>query len=185
MKQSLFGFVALLVMVLMTIVALQSAVLGMASRPPVVGSPAPEFQLSDLDGETRSLLDYRGKIVLLNFWATWCKPCITEMPAMQEAYDELKDQGFVVIAVNELEDQERVREHITSHGHTFTVLMDHDNTVANMYGVVGLPVSIFIDETGRVQEYVKGSLLTKERILQTVDRLVADTQVRPTGRNNS
>ena len=185
MKRSLFGFVALLVMVLMTIVALQSAVLGMASRPPVVGSPAPEFQLSDLDGETRSLLDYRGKIVLLNFWATWCKPCITEMPAMQEAYDELKDQGFVVIAVNELEDQERVREHITSHGHTFTVLMDHDNTVANMYGVVGLPVSVFIDETGHVQEFVKGGLLTKESIFETVKRMGARAHTDPGGLKGS
>ncbi len=104
---------------------------------------------------------------------------------MQAAYDELRDQGFVVIAVNELEDVERVKEHIETHRHTFTVLMDHDNTVANMYGVVGLPVSVFIDETGHVQEFVKGSLLTKESIFETVKRMVARAHTDPGGLNGS
>ncbi len=144
---------------------------GMADRPPVVGSMAPEFQLTDLDGKPQSLSAYRGQVVLLNFWATWCKPCTKEMPAMQAAYDELRDEGFIVIAINELEDIERVRAHIREHGHTFPVWMDPDNQVANMYGVVGLPVSVFIDENGRVQEYVKGGLLTKDKIHQTVARM--------------
>ncbi len=145
--------------------------LGMASRPPVIGSPAPEFQLRDLEGNTTSLSQYRGQVVLLNFWATWCKPCTKEMPAMQAAYDALRDQGLVVLAVNELDDLERVRQHISEHGHTFPVVLDHDNRVANMYGVVGLPVTVFIDETGRIQEYVRGGLLTTELIHRTVARL--------------
>ncbi len=176
MKQSVLGIVAASLIVSSSLLGLPNFVFSMADRPPVVGSMAPEFQLTDLEGRSRSLSDSRGKMVLLNFWATWCKPCTKEMPAMQAAYDELKDQGFVVIAVNELEDVERVRDHITSHGHTFTVLMDHDNVVANMYGVVGLPVSVFIDETGRVQEYVRGGLLTKEKIHQTVARMASEPQ---------
>src|SRR5579885_645413 len=75
---------------------------GMGERVPVVGMPAPEFTLTDLQGRTQSLSGYRGKVVLLNFWATWCKPCTTEMPAMQAVYDRLKDRNFVVLAVNEL-----------------------------------------------------------------------------------
>ncbi len=152
----------------------ETSVLGMASRPPAIGSPAPDFQLNDLHGKPRRLSQYRGKVVLLNFWATWCKPCTKEMPAMEAAYNNLKDHGFEVVAVNELEDRERVRRHIQTHGHTFHVLMDHDNRVANMYGVVGLPVSVFIDQEGRVQEFVKGGVLTQDKIQQTVARLTTE-----------
>jgi peroxiredoxin len=143
----------------------------MGSRVPVVGTAVEDFQLVDLSGKMQSLSQYRGKIVLLNFWATWCKPCTTEMPAMQTIYDKLRDKGFVVLAVNELEDDAKVREHIKQYGHTFPVLMDRDNKVANQFGVFGLPVSVFIDEKGVVQEYVKGGLLTEQKIDETIARI--------------
>ncbi|MEO8338214.1 MAG: TlpA disulfide reductase family protein [Nitrospirota bacterium] len=143
----------------------------MGSRVPSVGMQAEDFQLADLDGKTQSLSQYRGKIVLVNFWATWCKPCTTEMPAMQASFDKLRDKGLVVLAVNELEDDARVREHITQYGHTFPVLMDRDNKVANQFGVFGLPVSVFIDQEGRVQEYLKGGLLTEQKIEEIVARI--------------
>lgn len=154
-----------------------SASWGMASRPPLLGSPAPTFQLTNLAGEKDSLDQYRGKVVLLNFWATWCQPCTKEMPAMQAAYDALRDQGFVVLAINELEDVPKVREHIAEHQHTFEVLLDPDNHVANQYGVVGLPVSIFIDKTGHVRKIVKGGLLTEQSITETVHPLLQETTV--------
>lgn len=147
----------------------------MGERVPVVGSTAADFSLPDLQGQPQRLSQFRGKIVLLNFWATWCKPCTTEMPAMQAGYDKLRDKGLVVLAVNELEDDAKVREHIKSYGHTFPVLMDHDNRVANMYGVYGLPVSVFIDERGVVQEYIKGGTLTEQKIHDVVDRLMQST----------
>jgi peroxiredoxin len=150
----------------------------MGSRAPVVGGTAFDFSLPDLGGKTHALAQYRGKIVLLNFWATWCKPCTTEMPAMQACFDKLKDDGFVVLAVNELEDDAKVRAHIREYGHTFPVLMDRDNRVANMYGVFGLPVSVFIDEKGVVQEYVKGGLLTEQKIQETVARIKAQSAPR-------
>ena len=143
----------------------------MGSRVPTVGMQAEDFQLTDLDGKTQTLSQYRGKIVLVNFWATWCKPCTTEMPAMQATYDKLRSKGFVVLAINELEDDAKVREHIKQYGHTFPVLMDRDNKVANQFGVFGLPVSVFIDQEGRVQEYIKGGLLTEDKIHQTVQRI--------------
>src|SRR5437762_13311533 len=106
----------------MTMVALGTALLlpsvtdrvawSMGERVPVVGTKAADFTLTDLDGQTQSLRQYRGKIVLVNFWATWCKPCTTEMPAMQVCYDKLRDRGFVVLAVSGLEDDEKVKEHI-------------------------------------------------------------------------
>src|SRR5207247_3610479 len=131
-----------------------SGLWGMASRPPLVGAPAPEVALTDLQGKEVRLSDLRGKVVLLNFWATWCKPCKEEMPAMQASYDKLRDEGFVVLAVNELEDVEKVAEHIRTHRHTFLVVMDHDNRVANQYGVVGLPASFLIDRQGLVREHI-------------------------------
>ena len=143
----------------------------MGSRVPAVGMQAEDFQLADLDGKSQSLSQYRGKIVLLNFWATWCKPCTTEMPAMQTIYDKLRNKGFVVLAINELEDEAKVREHIKQFGHTFPVLMDRDNKVANQFGVFGLPVSVFIDQEGRVQEYIKGGLLTEQKIDETIVRI--------------
>jgi len=143
----------------------------MGSRAPHVGTPAEDFQLVDLNGTTHSLSQYRGKVVLLNFWATWCKPCTTEMPAMQTCYDQLREKGFVVLAIDELEDDAKVREHIKQYGHTFPVLMDRDNRVANQFGVFGLPVSVFIDEKGVVQEYIKGGLLTEQKIYDIVARI--------------
>jgi peroxiredoxin len=143
----------------------------MGSRVPVVGTAAEDFQLADLNGNHRRLVDYRGKVILLNFWATWCKPCTTEMPAMQSSYDKLHNKGFVVLAINELEDETKVREHIRRYGHTFPVLIDRDNKVANQFGVYGLPVSVFIDEKGVVQEYIKGGFLTEEKIYEVVSRI--------------
>ena len=147
-----------------------SGLLGMAARPPLIGSPAPEIVLKDLQGRDVKLSDLRGKVVLVNFWATWCKPCKEEMPAMQASYDKLRDKGFVVLAVNELEDTARVAEHIRTHKHTFEVVMDHNNQVANMYGVVGLPASFLIDPQGIVRERISGSLLTEAHIEEMVKK---------------
>jgi peroxiredoxin len=143
----------------------------MGSRVPTVGMQAEDFRLTDLEGKPQSLSQYRGKIVLVNFWATWCKSCTTEMPAMQASFDKLRDKGFVVLAINELEDDAKVREHIKQYGYTYPVLMDRDNKVANQFGVFGLPVSVFIDQEGRVQEYIKGGLLTEQKIDETVARI--------------
>jgi len=159
-----------------------SNVWGMGSRVPAVGMEAEDFQLTDLDGKPNSLSQYRGKIVLLNFWATWCKPCTTEMPAMQASFDRFRDQGFVVLAINELEDDAKVREHIKTYGHTFTVLMDSDNQVANQFGVYGLPVSVFIDQQGKVQEYIKGGLLTEQLINDLVTKIQKQETVKAPSR---
>jgi len=162
--------VGLMVTGLMTVIAVGLG-WAMGSRVPAVGVTAEDFRLVDLEGKSQSLSQYRGKVVLVNFWATWCKPCTTEMPAMQTTYDKLREKGFVVLAINELEDEAKVREHIKQHGHTFPVLMDRDNKVANQFGVFGLPVSVFIDEKGVVQEYIKGGLLTEQLILDVVAKL--------------
>ncbi len=166
-SKALVGLLALSV----TLVVSGGLVWSMGSRVPTVGMQAEDFSLIDLEGKSQSLSQYRGKIVLVNFWATWCKGCTTEMPAMQATYDRLRDNGFVILAIDELEGDAEVREHIRQHGYTYQVLMDRDNKVANQFGVFGLPVSVFIDQEGRVQEYVKGALLTEQKIYDVVARI--------------
>ena len=145
---------------------------GMGSRPPMVGGPAPEFTLKDLKGHPVSLADYRGKVVLLNFWATWCEPCKKEMPEMQAAYEKFKDRGFVVLSVNFGEDSDPAGA-FAHHGLlTFPILLDPKVSVAARYGVVSLPVSFFIDSEGIIQERVFGGTLTEKNIGETFLRLI-------------
>jgi peroxiredoxin len=163
-SKAMLGLLALSV----ALVVSGGLVWGMSSRVPAVCTPVEDFRLPDLGGKSQSLSQYRGKIVLVNFWGTWCKGCTTEMPAMQATYDRLRNKEFVVLTINELEDDMTVREHIRQYGYTFPVLMDRDNKVANQFGVFGLPVSVFIDEKGVVQQYIKGALLTELRITDVV-----------------
>lgn len=166
-----WGLTRKLIVTALLLSTLAGSALAMGARPPAAGMPAAGFSLTDLYGKAHSLEQYKGKIVLVNFWATWCKPCTSEMPAMQTVYDQLRDKDFVVLAVNELEDEAKVREHIQQYNHTFPVLLDRENQVANQYGVFGLPVSVFIDQQGVVQEYIKGGLLTERKIQEIVSRI--------------
>ena len=166
-----WGLTRKLIVTALLLSTLAGSALAMGARPPAAGMPAAGFSLTDLHGKAHSLEQYKGKIVLVNFWATWCKPCTSEMPAMQTVYDQLRDKDFVVLAVNELEDEAKVREHIQQYNHTFPVLLDCENQVANQYGVFGLPVSVFIDQQGVVQEYIKGGLLTERKIQEIVSRI--------------
>ena len=166
-----WGLIRKLIVTALLVSTVAGSAMAMGSRPPAAGMPASGFSLTDLQGKAHTLDQYRGKIVLVNFWATWCKPCTSEMPAMQTVYDQLRDKDFVVLAVNELEDEAKVREHIQQYKHTFPVLLDRENRVANQYGVFGLPVSVFIDQQGVVQEYIKGGLLTEQKIQEIVSRI--------------
>jgi peroxiredoxin/predicted small secreted protein len=111
---------------------------------------APDFTLSLLDGESRMLSDYRGKVVFLNFWATWCGPCRAEMPSMQGLYADLEDEDFVILAINQLEDPGVVREFLETEGFTFPVLMDENGQVSFQYGVRGIPTTYIIGPDGLV-----------------------------------
>ena len=94
---------------------------------------------------------------------------------MSTIFYTLENDGLAVVAINELEEEQKVRSHIQEYRHTFEVLLDPDNRVANMYGVVGLPVTVFIDKTGHVRKIVKGGLLTEQSILETVQPLLQET----------
>ena len=131
---------------------------GESSTAPVegtqVGNLAPDFQLQNLDGQTVSLGNLQGKPVLINFWATWCPPCRSEMPYIQEIYDEWSDKELVVLAINIGESSSKVEEFMQSYNLSFAVLLDTRQDVAQRYNITGIPTTFSIDKNGIIQEKV-------------------------------
>ena len=113
---------------------------------------ASDFTLPDLDGKPVKLSDYRGKVVLVNFWATWCPPCRREMPSMERLSLRLKDQPFVILAVNQQEEADQVFAFTgqLDPAPTFPILFDRNSTVSHAWNVLGLPASFIVDKQGRV-----------------------------------
>lgn len=119
--------------------------------------PAPDFQLQDLNGRTHRLSDYRGKVVFLNLWATWCPPCRQEMPSMEQLYRRLQGQGFVMLAVSQDEDpRESVRPFVDQMHLSFPILLDPEGKIPPKYGVTGYPETFVIDPSGAVIDHVIG-----------------------------
>ena len=109
---------------------------------------APDFALEDLSGKRMNLKSLRGKVVFLNFWATWCVPCRQEMPSMEKLHRELVGQGVEVVAVNFRESKTEVSKFFDELGLTFTALLDRDGKVFEEYGAWSLPLSYFINRNG-------------------------------------
>ena len=126
--------------------------------PPKAGAPAFEFTLKDLQGRSVSLSDFRGKKVMLNFWATWCGPCRVEIPSMVKLYDEFHDQGLEIVAVNLREDAAKVEQFVRQYDMRFVVLLDKGGVVGANYFVRGIPTSIFVDDEGIIQNVHVGTL---------------------------
>jgi len=112
---------------------------------------APDFELRDLEGNVRELASFRGRVVLLNFWATWCPPCQTEMASMEGLYQAYKDYGFEVVAVSsDVQGVEAVQPFVTQLRLSFTTLLDATGQVTRLYGVTSLPTSYLLDRQGRL-----------------------------------
>jgi peroxiredoxin len=125
---------------------------------PKLGSPAPNFQLWDMDGNVLSLASYRGKVVLLNFWATWCGPCRVEMPAMELLYRDFNRKDFEILAVST--DPQGVavtRPFRDSLGLTFPILHDSDFRVGLTYGARTLPMTFLVDRDGVITHRIFGA----------------------------
>lgn len=118
-------------------------------------SKAPSFSLKNLKGEVKSLQDFKGKVVLLNFWATWCAPCVAEMPALQAVYDSFKDKGLEVVTIScdAPEALADLRKFVTDKKLTLNVLSDGEIEVPTIFGVTGFPESFFIGRDGEFLEF--------------------------------
>jgi peroxiredoxin len=117
---------------------------------------APDFELPDMDGQMHKLSGFRGKVVVLNFWATWCPPCRYEMPAMQRAWEMVKDEDIVFLAVDVGEDADTVFLFLADYPVDFPLLLDEEAKVIEAYPVTGLPTTYIIDPQGRITHRAVG-----------------------------
>ena len=117
---------------------------------------APDFALDDLTGKRVTLKEQRGKVVFLNFWATWCPPCIQEMPTMEKLHQDLGKDGLVILAINFQETPSQVKEFFREHNLTFTALLDRDGKVFELYQAWALPMSAIVNKRGELVGKVMG-----------------------------
>lgn len=121
----------------------------------MVGKPAKDFELTNLKGEKVRLSDLKGKVVLMDFWATWCAPCRKAHPHIQDLYDEYKDKGFVVLGINN-ESKQKARDYMQQEGYTFTTLLDTTNRVSMQYQVSAIPSVFIVGRDGKISSHLVG-----------------------------
>jgi len=140
-------------------------------QTPTADLPAVDFSLKDLSGQEQNLSSYAGKLVFLNFWATWCGPCRTEIPSMEELYLELQNQGFVIVALNSQETDEQVADFVENVGMSFPVLLDTGGRVGAAYSIRAIPTTYIIDPQG----YILGRMVgTRDWYTPEIISLVGD-----------
>ncbi|MDR1307368.1 MAG: TlpA family protein disulfide reductase [Treponema sp.] len=127
---------------------------------PVLAKPVdPEaFSLALLNGGRAELSAYKGKVVLLNFWATWCPPCRAEMPSMETVYKRFKDQGLEILAVDCAEEKAAVEQFMGKNKYSYPVLLDTDGTVSSLYGIEAIPTTFILNREGKIIARIVGSL---------------------------
>jgi peroxiredoxin len=139
-----------------------------------IGNPAPDFQLDNLDGQSISLSDSRGRLVLVNFWASWCPPCRSEMPFIQNIFTDKKwaEEGLIVLAIDIGESPSTVREFVKKEGLTFPVLLDIEREVSIEYYVRAIPTTYFIDREGIIRAIKIGAFSDLPEIERTLNKII-------------
>ncbi|HEX6302652.1 MAG TPA: redoxin domain-containing protein [Anaerolineales bacterium] len=156
-----------------------AATTGGAPPPsPREGFSAPDFTLETLDGGQITLSDLRGKVVLVNFWASWCPPCRAEMPAIESVYRSYKGLGLEVLAVNTTnqDDVAAAADFVQELGLSFPIPLDHTGAVSASYNLRGLPSSYFIDQQGVIRSMVVGGPMSKALVQSRVEELLRENQ---------
>jgi peroxiredoxin len=133
---------------------------------PQKGFSAPDFILQDLEGNQYQLSSFIGEKVIVNIWASWCKPCQYEMPALQKIHEKYSDQGLVLLAVNNTyqDNYSNVVDFVSANNLTFPILMDLDGNVSQLYQVQALPSTFFIDRNGKISEIIIGGPMSEALI---------------------
>jgi thiol-disulfide isomerase/thioredoxin len=140
------------------------------------GKPTPKLALRDLSGKQVDLASLKGRVVLVNFWATWCEPCIAEMPSIQHLQTRLGAKPFTVLAVNYGESSAKVRAWLEKSGVGLHVLLDPDTEAADAWGAKGLPMTFLVDAGGHVRYQTFGERdWTGGDSMAVIDKLVAET----------
>jgi peroxiredoxin len=132
-----------------------------ATQIPQVGQPLKNFSLMDTQGKLVNLTDYRGKVILINSWATWCPPCQAEMPSLEDYYQANKNRNFELLAINGGESIDIVQNYLSENNFSFPILLDSDFSVLGSMGIDNFPTSILLGADGTVQ-YIKIGMFFKE-----------------------
>ncbi|MFH1826135.1 MAG: TlpA disulfide reductase family protein [bacterium] len=147
----------LIICLMIGLMASLSLAMGKAPKKSTQQFIPPNFTLVDLNGGAHSLSEYRGKVVVLNFWATWCPPCRAEMPSMQKMFDTWSQDKYVMLAVNIAQPREDVLEFARQNKYTFPILLDIDSSVARLYQVRGIPATFIIGKDGQLVQKIVGA----------------------------
>ncbi len=137
-----------------------------------VGNLAPDFQLYNLDGESVSLSDFRGKPVRINFWAIWCSACRSEMPYLQQVYEEWSTKRLVLLAINMGDNPSQVREFIQDQNFSFPVLLDTALDIAQKYNIRFAPTTFLIDKDGVIQNVKIGASSSKSEMESDFSKII-------------
>lgn len=124
----------------------------------LAGAPAASFPVKALSGAPDSLENYRGKVVLVNLWATWCPPCRAEIPALETLYREYRSKGFVVVGIDQGESAKVAGDFARKYGVTYPVLLDDGQQYGRAYSALGLPTSILVDRSGKIVKGIDGEM---------------------------
>jgi thiol-disulfide isomerase/thioredoxin len=122
------------------------------TKPGLIGNPAPDFSAAMLNGEPFRLKDQIGQVVLLDFWATWCGPCLAELPMLLRIADEYKDQGVVLYTINGGEEPATIHSFLKKNGAEMNVVLDSTGEISDKYNVNGIPQLVLIDRSGNVKQ---------------------------------
>ena len=135
------------------------------------GSKPPEFKLADLQGNTHELAQYEGRPIIINFWGTFCPPCVKEMPEFERQYVKWKDEGLVILAINLSEDTLSVDNFVRRFDLSYTILRDINRKVERSYGLRSYPTTFFVRPDGSLMEVFVGGM-TEKQIDERVERLL-------------
>jgi len=138
---------------------------------------APDFALADIDGTIHRLSDYRGQVVIVNFWATWCPPCREEMPSMQRAWEQIQDEDIVILAIDVGEDEDTIFTFTADYPVEFPLLLDLDSRVIQEWPVRGLPTTFIVDPQGRIAYRAIGTRDWEDSALLNTLKKLHDRQV--------
>ena len=157
---------------------LNAAPIAAGGLKPYVGDPVPTAgQLRDMRGQLHSISDHKGKVVLVNFWASWCAPCITEIPSLRELHRQLAGSAFGILAINVEEGPFKIHRFSQLVEMPFPILLDEDGLAFDAWGGVVLPTSFLVDPEGRIRFWVQGPLdWASEDAVETVRSLLPDAE---------